>query len=118
MRIFVSKREEVTGSWRRLHNEELHNLYTSPFIIRLIRFRRTRWVGQVARMGEMRNVHRILVCKLEWRRPLGRPTCKREDDIKMNLREIGWEGVNWIHLFQDRGQWRVPVDKVIKLRVT
>jgi hypothetical protein len=72
-RIFVSKRDEVTGGWRKLHNEEFHDLYFSPSIIRLIKSRRMRWAGYVARMGKKRNAYRLLVGKPEGKRPLGRP---------------------------------------------
>jgi hypothetical protein len=87
-RIFGLKRDEVTGGWRKLHNEELHNLYSSPSIIRMIKPRRVRWVGHVARMGEKRNAYRILAGESEGKRPLGRPRCRCVDNIKMDLREI------------------------------
>jgi hypothetical protein len=83
LRIFAVKREEVAGDWRRLHNEELHNLNASPNIIRAIKIRRIRWVEHVARMGEMRNVCNILVGKLEGKRPLGRPRRRWEDNIRI-----------------------------------
>jgi hypothetical protein len=88
-RIFGPKRDEVTRGWRKLHNEELHNLYSSPSIIRVIKSRRMRWAGHVARMGERRNAYRILVVKPEGKRPLGRPRRRWVDNIKMDLREIG-----------------------------
>jgi hypothetical protein len=91
--IFGPKRDEVTGDWRKLLSGELHNLYPSPDIIRQIKSRRMRWAGHVARMGEGRNVWRVLVRKPEGRRPLERPRRRREDGIKMDLREIGWGGV-------------------------
>jgi hypothetical protein len=86
----------VTGEWRKLHNEELHNLYSSPNLIRTIKSRRMRWAGHVARMGEKRNAYRILLGKPEGRRPLGRPRRRWVDNItrKMDLREIGWDGVD------------------------
>jgi hypothetical protein len=86
----------VTGDWRKLHNEELQNLYSSPNIIRMIKSRRMRWAGHVARRGESRNAHRILVGKPEGKRPLGRPRRRWLDNIKINLREIGWDGMDWI----------------------
>jgi hypothetical protein len=92
--------------WRKLHNEELHNLYSSPSIIRIIKSRRMRLAGHVARMGETRNAYRILVGKPEGKRPLGRPRRRWVDNIKMDLREIGWNGMDWIELAQDRDQWR------------
>jgi hypothetical protein len=92
-RIFGPKRDEVTGEWRKLHNRELHNLYSSPDIIWQIKSRIMRWAGHVARMGEGRNVYRVLVGKFEGKRPLERPRRGRDDEIKMDLREIGWGGV-------------------------
>jgi hypothetical protein len=79
----------VTGDWRKLHNEELHNLYSSPSIIRMIKSRRMRWAGHVARMGAKRNAYSILTGNPEGKRPLGRPRRRRVDNIKMDLREIG-----------------------------
>jgi hypothetical protein len=115
--IFGPERDEVTGKWRKLHSGELHNLYTSPDIIRQIKSRRMKWVGHVARMGEGRNVYRVLVGKPEGKRPLGRQRCRWEDLIRMDLREIGWGGVQWIHLAQDRDRWRAVVNAVMNLRV-
>jgi hypothetical protein len=89
--IFGPKRDEVTGDWRQLHNEELHNLYSSPNISRRIKSRRLRWAGGVARIGETRNAYRILVGKPEGKRPLGRPRRRWVDHIKIDLREKGWE---------------------------
>jgi hypothetical protein len=83
------KRDEVTGGWRKLHNEEIYNLYSSPSIIRMIKSRRMRWAGHVARMGLKRNAYRILVGNPEGKRPLGRPKRRWVDNIKMDLREIG-----------------------------
>jgi hypothetical protein len=91
-RIFGPKRDEVTGGWRKLHKEELHNLYSSPSIIRVIKSRRMRWEGYVARMGEKTNAYRILVGKPGGKRPLGRPRRRWVDNIKMDLREVGWDG--------------------------
>jgi hypothetical protein len=103
-KIFGPKREE-DGSWRKLHNDELHSLYTSPNIIRVVKSRRMRWAGHVACMGEGRSVCRVLVGRPEGKRPLGRPRRRWEDNIKMTLREIGIDGANWIRLAQDRVQW-------------
>jgi hypothetical protein len=88
----------VTGCWRKLHNEELHNLLSSPSKIRMIKSRRMRWAGLVARMGEKRNAYRILVGKVEGKRRLGRLGCRWVDNIRMDLREIGWDGMDWIDL--------------------
>jgi hypothetical protein len=107
----------MTGDWRKLHIEELHNLYSSPNIIRNIKSRRMRWTGNVARMGETRNAYRILVGKPEGKRPLGRPRRRWVDNVQIDLGEIGWDGVDWIELAQDRDQWRAPVNTVMKLRV-
>jgi hypothetical protein len=91
-RIFGPKREEATGEWRKLHNEELHNMYSSPDIIKEVKARRMRWAGHVARMGEERKVYKVLVGKPEGKRPLGRPRSRWEDGIGMDLREIGLGG--------------------------
>jgi hypothetical protein len=101
-RIFGPKRDEVTGEWKKLHNEELHILYSSPNIIRKIKSRRMMWVGHVARMGEEKNVYKVLMGKPEGKRPLGRPRHRWEDGIRIDLREIGWGSVDWIQLVQDR----------------
>jgi hypothetical protein len=116
-RIFEPKRDEVTGEWRKLHNEELHNLYSSPDIIRQAKSRRMRWAGHVARMGEERKVHKVLVGKPEGKGPLGRTRRRWEDGISMDLREIGFEGADWIRLAQDRDRWRAVVSAVMNLRV-
>jgi hypothetical protein len=113
-KIFGPKRKE-DGPWRKSHNYELHNLYSSPNVVRVIKSRRMRWAGHVARMGEGRGVYRVLVGKPEGNRPLGRPRRRWEDNIKMDLREIGIDGANWILLAQDRVQWRVFVSTVIHL---
>jgi hypothetical protein len=101
------KRDAVTGGWRKLHNEELQNLYSSPSIIRIIKSRRMRWVGHMARMGEKRNVYRLLVGKPEGKRPLERPRHKWIDNVKMDLLDIGLNVVDWIGLAQDRYGWRL-----------
>jgi hypothetical protein len=116
-RIFGPKTDEVTGGWRKLHNEELHGLYSSPSIIRVIKARRMRWARYVARMGEVRVAYNILVGRPEGRRPLGRPRRRWEDNIKMDLREIGFEDVDWIHWAQDRNRCRALVNTVMNLRV-
>jgi hypothetical protein len=115
--IFGPKRDEVTGQWRKLHNTELHNLYSSPGIIRQIKSRRMRWAGHVARMGERKNVYRVLVVKPEGKRPLKRSRPRWEDGIKMDLGQIGWGGVEWIRLVQYRDRWRAVVNTVMSLGV-
>jgi hypothetical protein len=105
------------GGWRKLHNEELHDLYSSPSINRIIKSRRMRWVGHVARMGEKRNVYRLLVGKTEGKRALGRSRCRWMDNIKMDLVEIGWGGVDWIGRAQDRDKWRALVNAVMNFWV-
>jgi hypothetical protein len=87
-RVFWPKRDEVTGEWRKLHNEELNDLYSLPNIVRVLKSRRMRWAGHVARMGEESGVHRVLVGKPEGKRPLGRPRRRWEDNIKMDLQEV------------------------------
>jgi hypothetical protein len=115
-RIFGPKREE-DGSWRKLHNDELHNLYSSPNIVRVIKSTRMKWAGHVARMQEGKSVYRVLVARPEGKRPLRKPRRRWEDNIKMDLRETGIDGANWIQLAQDRVQWRVFVNTVMNLRV-
>jgi hypothetical protein len=110
-RIFGPK----TGDWRKLHNEELHNLYSSPSIIRMVKSSRMRWVGYVAQMGEKRNAYKILVGKPEGKRPLGRPRRKWLYNIKVDLRETGWDGVDWLDMAQDRDQWWALVNMVLNL---
>jgi hypothetical protein len=107
----------MAGSWRKIHNEELYNLYSSLSIIGKIKSRRMSWAGHVARVGEKRTAYRILVGKPEGRRPLGRPRRRWVDNIKMDLREIGWDGVDWVNLSQDRDQWRTLVNMVMNLGV-
>jgi hypothetical protein len=92
------------GGWRKLHNEELRDLYSSPSIIRMVKSRRMRWAGHVARMGEEKNAYRLLVGKSEEKRPLGRPRHKWVDNNKIYLGEIGWGGVDWIGLAKDRNR--------------
>jgi hypothetical protein len=106
----------VTGGWRKLHNEELHNLYSSPSIIRIIKSRRMRWAEHVARMGEKRNVYRLLVGKPQGKKLLGRPRRRWIDNIKMDLLDIRLNVVDWIGLVQDRYKWRALVNSVMKLQ--
>jgi hypothetical protein len=115
-RIFGPKRDE-DGSWRKLHNDELHSLYSSPNIVRVIKSRRMRWAGHVVRIGDGRGVYRVLVERPEGKRPLGRPRRRWEDNIKLELREIGIDGAKWIRLAQDRIRWRSCVNTVMNLRV-
>jgi hypothetical protein len=116
-RIFGPKMDEVMGGWRKLHNEELQGLYSSPSIIRVIEARRMRWAGHVARMGDVRGAYNILVGRPEGRRPLGRPRRRWDDNIQMDLREIGFGDVDWIHWAQDRDRWRALVNTAMNLRV-
>jgi hypothetical protein len=111
--MFIPER----GEWRRLRNEELHNLYGSPDSIRMIKSRRMRWAGHVARMGEMSDSYKILVVNVEGKRPLGRPRRRWEVINSMTLGKMLWEGVDWIHLSQDRDQWRALVNTVMNIRV-
>jgi hypothetical protein len=116
-RVFGPKRDEVTGEWRKLHNEELKDLYSSPSIVQVVKSRRMRWAGHVARMGEERGVHRVLVGKPEGKRPVGRPRRRWEDNIKMDLRKVGGSRGVWMELAQDRDGWRALVNAVRNLRV-
>jgi len=116
-RIFGPKRDEVKGEWRRLHNEELNNLYSSPSIVRVIKSRRMRWAGHVTRMGEERWVYRVLVEKPEGKRPMGRPRRRWLDNIRMYLQEVGCGYMDWIELAQDRDRWRTLVNAVMNFRV-
>jgi hypothetical protein len=116
-RIFGPKRDKVTGEWRELHNEELRDLYSSPSIIRIIKSRRMRLEGHVARMGEKRNAYRFLVGKPEGKRPLGKPRRRWVNNIRMDLGEVGWGDVDWIGLAQDMNSWRVLLNSVLNLRV-
>jgi len=116
-RVFGHRRDEVTGEWRRLHNEELDGLYSSPHIVRVIKSRRMRWAGHVARMGEERGVYRVLVGKPEGKRPLGRPRDRWVDNIRVDLHEVRCGYMEWIGLAQDRDRWRTLVSAVMNLRV-
>jgi hypothetical protein len=116
-RIFGPKRHEVTGDWRKLHNEELHNLCSSPDILRMIKSRRMRWAGHVARMGDTRNAYMILLGKPEEKRLLEGPRRRWVDNITVDLREMGWDGMDWIELAQDRDQWMALESTVMNLRV-
>jgi hypothetical protein len=116
-KIFGPKRDQVTGEWRKLQNEELRYLYSSLSIIKIMKSRRMRWAGHVARMGEMRNAYRLLVGKPEGKRPLGRPRRRWMDNIRMDLGEVGWGDVDWIGLAQDTSRWRALVNSVLNLRV-
>ena len=116
-RIFGPRRDEVTGEWRRLYNEELNDLYSSPNIVWVIKSRRMRWAGHVARMGEERGVYRVLVGKPEGKRPLGRPRRRWVDNIRTDLQEVGCGYMNWIGLAQDRDRWWTLVSAVMNLRV-
>ena len=115
--IFGPRKDEVTGEWRRPHNEELTDLYSSPNIVRVIKSRRMRWAGHVARIGEERGVYRVLLGKPEWRRPLGRPRRRWVDNIRMDLQEVACGYMDWIGLAQDRESWRTLVSAVMNFRV-
>ena len=116
-RIFGPRSDEVTEEWRRLHNKELNDLHSSPNTVRVIKSRRMRWAGHVRRMGEERGVYRILVGKPEGKRPLGRPSRRWVDNIRMDLQEVGCGYVDWIRLAQDRNRWLPLVSAVMNLRV-
>jgi hypothetical protein len=105
------------AEWRKLHNKKLNELHSLASIIRIIKLRRTKWVGHTARMGEKRNAYMLLVGKPEGKRSLGRPSCRFVDNIKIDLVRIGLSGLDWIGLAEDRYRWRVPVNEVMNLRV-
>jgi hypothetical protein len=113
----VPKRDGVTGEWRKLHHEELHDLYSSPNIVRVIKSRRMRLARHVARMGEERGMYRVLVGKPEGKRPLGGPRRRWEANIKIDLQEVGCRVMDWIGQGQDRDRWQTLVNAVMNLRV-
>ena len=115
-RVFGPKRDEVIWEWRKLHKEEIRDLYSLPNIVRVEKSRIMRWAGHVVRMGEGRGVHRVLVGKPEWKKPVGRPRRRWEDNIKMDLQEVGGSG-DWMEFAQDRDRWRELVNAVMDLRV-
>jgi len=116
-RTLGPKRDELTVEWRKLHNEELNDLYSSPSIVRMIKSRGMRWTGHVARMGKGRGVYRVLVGKPEGKRPLGRPRHRWEDNIKMDLQQVECGSMDGIELSQDRDDWRSLVNEVMNRRV-
>ena len=116
-RVFGPKRDEVTGEWRKLHTEELGYLYSLPHIVWVVKSRRMRWAGHVTYMGEGRGVHKVLVGKPEGKRPLARPRRRWEDNIKMDLQEVGGGCGDWMELAQDRDRWKVLVGTMRNLRV-
>ena len=115
--VFGAKRDEVTGEWRQLHNEELSDLYSLPNIVRVVKSRRMGWAGYVARTGEGRVVHRVLVGKSEGKRPLWKPRRRWEDNIMIDLQVVGGGFKDWMDLALDRDRWRALVSTVMHLRV-
>jgi hypothetical protein len=113
----LDRRDEVTGEWRRLHNGELNDLYSSPNIGQVIKWRRMRWAGHVAHMGEERGVYRVLARKPEGKRPLGRPRRRWVDNIRTDLQEVECRYMDWIGLAQDRDRWLTLVSAVMNLLV-
>jgi hypothetical protein len=109
------KRDEIVGGWRKLHKEKLYYLYSLTNIIRMIKSRRIIWAGHVACMGENRNTYRVLVGNPEGKRQLGRSRCRWVDNIKMDLRDAGWGGMDLIHLAQDRELCGAPVKTILNL---
>jgi hypothetical protein len=117
-RVFGPKSDEVTGEWRKLHNEELNDPYSLPNIVRVVKSRRMRWTGHVAHMGKARGVYRVLVERPEGKMPLGRRRRRWEDNIRMDLQEAGGGGRgDWMELAQARDRWRALVGTVRNFRV-
>jgi hypothetical protein len=116
-RVFGPKRDKVTGKERKLHNDELNDLYSLPNSVRVVKSRRMRWAGNVARMGEDRGVHRMLVGKPGGKRSLGRPRRRWEDNIKIDFQEVGLGRGDWMELAQDSERWRALVGTVRNFRV-
>ena len=116
-RIFAPKRNGITGEWRKLLSEELNSLYSSPNIVRVIKSRRMRWAGHVARMEEGRGVQKVLVGKPGGKKPLGRPRRRWKDNIKMDLQEVGRGCGDLMELAKDRNRWRALVSTVMNFRV-
>jgi hypothetical protein len=115
--MYGPKRDKVTGMWRKVHNVELNDRYSSSNIVRAIKSRRIRWAGHVARMGERRGVYRVMAEKPEGKRPLGRPRHRWEDNIKIDLQAVGCGGMEWMELAQNRDRWRALVNAAMNLRV-
>ena len=115
-RIFGPKRDKLAEEWRKLHNEVLSGLYSSPNIVREIKSRRMRWAGHPVRMEQRRGVYRVVLGTPEGKRPLRRQRRRWEDNIKMDLQEVGW-CVDWMELAEDRDRWRALVNAVMNFRV-
>ena len=116
-KIFGAKKDEITGEWRKLHNVELHALYSSPNIVRSLKSRQLRWAGHIARMEQSRNAYRVLVGKPEGKRLLGRQKLRWEDIIKIDLREVVCDPRDLIALAEVRDQWLAYVRATMNLRV-
>ena len=111
--IFGPRKKEIIGEWRKLHNEELNDLYASPNIVRMIKSRRMRWEGHLGHVGDRRGVYRVLLGKPEGKRPLGRPRRRWEDNIKIDLQKMRCVDMDWVDLAQDRDRWRVLVNAIM-----
>jgi len=116
LRILGPKRDELTGEWRKLHNKELNDLYSSPNIAQVVKSRIMRCAGHVARMGESRGVYRVFVWKPEGKRAVRRPTHRWEQNIKMDLQEVGYVGTDWSTVAQNRDTWQALMKAVMNLQ--
>jgi hypothetical protein len=116
-KIFGPMKDKITEEWRRLYKEEIYDLYSSPNNIRVTKSRRMRWAGHVARIDARRGGYMVLVGRPDGKRLLERHRRRWEDNINMNIQQVGWRGMDWIDLAEDRDRWRAVLNAVMNLRV-